>query len=265
MEPSQAENLVQLIQLIRASRDLWYLNEAPELSERLYKGLSGEALGKEALKQSTSKDVETKRKVALAFEYVLIKQKFENDDDARETIEWLLQNEPSLLNLTMDVANVRLNYINQCIEQQKLLVPKEMDKIVLDRYAHSYDNLIFYDKPLVTLLHEREGKCDIHTIKDETGALMGHRQMGNAGVGIAEGLFSIMPYTEDFKGSRGKACGYIRGKQTDPNIICTLSVPLCHYVTQRYIHMRIWEAFKTSKIPIDDTSLFSEATFEFFS
>lgn len=265
MEPSQAENLVQLIQLIRASRDLWYLNEAPELSDELYKGLSGDALKKAAVEKSTSLDVETKRKAALAFEYVLIRQKFENDGDARETIEWLLQNEPSLLNLAVDVAKVGLNYIDQCVEQQKLLVPKEMDKIVLGRYAHSYDNLMFYDRHIVTLVHKRKDACDIHAIKDETKALDSYRQMEGGGTGMAEGWFSIMPHTEVFEGSPEKACEYVRSKQNEPNIICTSSVPLCYYVTQRYIHMRVWETFKTSNIPLDGPSIFTEFGVRFTS
>lgn len=265
MKPSPAGNLIHLMQLIKASRDLWYLNDVPELSERLYGGLSGKALKKKASRHNKSRDVETKRKAALAFEYISVRQKFENLEDATQNIEWLLKYEPSLLNLSVDLSNVGLNYIDQCIEHGKLLVPREMDEIVLGKYAQCYDNLIFYDKTFVTLVHEHEGKCDIHTIKDETNAVHVQQDVGIEELHSDEGILSIMPHLEEFEGPQEKACEYIRSKQNDLNIICTSSVPLCHYVSERYTHMRIWEVFKSAKIPIDVSSVFTKAIVQFSS
>ncbi len=258
------ENLNRLIDLVNESRDLWYLNEVQELSEQLYAGLSGGALRQEFLRQSIDKDTETKRKATLAYEYVLIRQMFEDQEEVKQGIELLMQTEPSLSNLEADVALVGMDYIGQCIEQQKLLVPKEMDKIVLDRYAQSYDNLIFYDKPFVTLVHQVNGGCKIHTIKDETGAAIGKIDLVGKTDYCAEGTFSIMTHSVTFSGSIEQACEYVREKQTDPNIISTSSEVLCNYVVQRYIHMRIWNTFKDFfRDGNDGISIFKQADVDF--
>ena len=210
--------MAKLISMVRASRDLWFLNDAAELSEKLYKELSGKALTSEAKRLSKIGSPEDKRKSQLAYEFRLAHQ-------LPGTIEGLIKTEGAYICLASDLAHVGMHY-RDCVQDPSLLVPKEMDRAVFERFANSYDNVLFYDLPYVAIIHDRGDCCAINRIHDKTKGV-GAR---NSRTTIVEGAFDISPSSQAFEGSVDDAVELVKAEQEIPNLIITSDVGLGFYI-----------------------------------
>ena len=244
-------NLAQMIGMIKTSRNLGYHNEAPELSVKLFSGCR--SIEELAAKAKLQGDEQTKLRHGCALLYKTAELMM-GSPDARVYLDCLISNEPGLSSLHAHAAMVGIDYAAQCLENKALLTPKELDKLAFDKCAKRYDNVAFYNMPSVAIVHDRGTVVDIHEIKDETRM----KEINAPKVGYVEGGFLIIPHSEPFTGTAQEAVDHLH-KRGQPNFILTTEVMLAHYIANRYTLMRLWEAFKTSKIPLDDLSKLTKA------